>query len=170
MVTVIAGVVSPPGHQRYESAADEVRVTEPPLGQRMAAGGVTVGGAGLLNEIVIGADVAEHPLAPVIVSVYVPAVVVWILGVVAPLDHRYCAAEDVVKRLTVAPVQKPYDVGLSSLTRRPGAESSLRSPGSELYRFSATAVTTGLVGAGKTLTATGELLAWQPLASVTVTL
>src|SRR5258708_5536076 len=107
MVTVIARVVSPPGHQRYESAADEVRVTEPPLGQRMAAGGVTVGGAGSLNEIGMGADVAGHPLAPVMVRVYVPAAVVSIRDVVAPLDHRYCAAGVVVKRRTVVPVQKP---------------------------------------------------------------
>ncbi len=66
--TVIDCVVAPFDHE-YDGAGLEVSVTEPPAQNVVGPEAVIVRGTGVFTVMRIGAEVAEHPLVFVIVTV-----------------------------------------------------------------------------------------------------
>ncbi|MNE17549.1 hypothetical protein D3C80_1105340 [compost metagenome] len=84
---MIACDVEPSDH-KYELAAEDVKVTEPPKQNVIGPTGVMVGVAGFgFTVIVVGAEVALQPLE-VTVTVYDPEVETVIDCVVSPEDHK----------------------------------------------------------------------------------
>ncbi len=88
VVTLIDCVVAP-FDQRYESAADAVKVTDPPAQNVVAPPAVITGVAtAALTVTAVSAEVALQPDAFVTVTLYEPEVVTLIDCVVAPFDQR----------------------------------------------------------------------------------
>jgi hypothetical protein len=105
VVTVIEGVVAPVD-QVLPVADEEVKTTLPPVQNVVGPPAVMVGVAGIgFTVTIVPADAADIQPPLVTVTVYVPAVVTVIEGVVAPVDHTLPVAEDEVKT-TLSPVQK----------------------------------------------------------------
>ena len=85
---MIAWVVAPFDHE-YDEPADAVRVTLPPW-QNVVGPLALIEGAGSgLTVTLVAALVAEHPLALVTVTLWLPDAVTSIDWVVAPFDQRY---------------------------------------------------------------------------------
>jgi hypothetical protein len=135
--TTIDCVVAPVD-QTLPVAEDDVRVAVPPA--QKEAGPVTTGVAGRGFAVTAnGAEVAEHPLAFVNVTVNDPDAETVMDCVVAPVDQRLPVADEEVS-VTAAPAQNDA--------------------GPEI---------TGVAGAGLAVTANAADAAEQPLGLVTVT-
>ena len=79
-----------PFDHKYEVEAGADNVTEPPEQNVVGPPAVMVGTAGsaLTVTVVAVLEALRHPEAFVTCTVYVPAVVTLIDGVVAPFDHK----------------------------------------------------------------------------------
>ena len=72
-----------------------------------------ISGAAPCSAVVSGGEAPVHPLASVTVTVYTPAAVTAIEGMVSPVDQRYAANPAVAERTTVSAEQEdsaPYTV------------------------------------------------------------
>ena len=87
LVTLIDCVVAP-FDQRYPVDSGAVSVTEPPAQNVVGPPAVITGVDGRALTVIVVVAVALQPLAFVIVTLYVPAVVTSIHCVVAPVDQR----------------------------------------------------------------------------------
>jgi hypothetical protein len=130
-----------PLDQRYEAAADAVRVTCAPSQKVVGPSADTVAAGSDDTATFVAALVALQPFASVVATLYPPLVATVIDCVVAPFDQRYDDAGDAVS------------------TTLPAAQNVVAPP----------AVMTGVDGAF-TVTDVAALVALQPFAFATVTL